>query len=125
VEVNGQTGTDRIEMDAEVGKPIVLDASHSRDPDGQRLHYHWFHYAEAGAMDGALADVSISGADTAHATVTATAVCRPYWLPGLVPCPATSTAHIILAVTDEGSPPLTSYRRMILEVHAAPTKTQQ
>jgi hypothetical protein len=31
----------------------------------------------------------------------------------------TGTAHLILAVTDDGSPQLTSYRRIILNVHAA------
>ena len=35
VEVNGQPGTAPILIDAEVGKPVSLDASQSRDPDGQ------------------------------------------------------------------------------------------
>ena len=38
LEVNGQAGTDPIVIDAEVGKPVLLDASRSRDPDGQGLH---------------------------------------------------------------------------------------
>jgi hypothetical protein len=37
VEVNGQGGTSSITIQAEVGRPVVLDASHSHDPDGQRL----------------------------------------------------------------------------------------
>ena len=37
---------------------------------------------------------------------------------GLVPCRGDGVAHIILAVTDEGAPRLTSYRRVILHVHA-------
>ncbi len=48
VQVNGSEGTAPVLIDAEVGKPIVLDATGTRDPDGQKLHYHWFHYAEAG-----------------------------------------------------------------------------
>ena len=117
-EVNGQAGTAPILIDAEVGQPVPLDASHSRDPDGQGLHYKWFHYGEAGSTDANLSAVSISGADTAKATVTATAVCRPQWLPR-GKCLGTGTAHIILAVTDDGSPRLTSYRRVILTVHGA------
>jgi hypothetical protein len=35
-------------------------------------------------------------------------------------CPAQGVAHIILSVTDNGSPSLTSYRRIVLEVRAAP-----
>ena len=46
--VNGQSGTDVIQMTAEVGKPIVLDAGGSSDPDGQSIQFHWFQYIEAG-----------------------------------------------------------------------------
>lgn len=116
LEINGQPGSAPVLMDAEVGKPVVLDASQSRDPDGQKLHYTWFHYAEAGAADGSLAAVSISGSDTSKAVVTATAACRPQWLPTSTPCTG-GVAHVILAVTDNGSPALTSYRRVILRVH--------
>jgi hypothetical protein len=119
VVVNGQGGTTPIVIDAEVGKPIVLDASGTRDPDGQNLRYHWFHYAEAGIVDGNLAEVSIAGEETAKAVVTPTAVCGAKWLPLGPPCSGDGVAHVILAVTDDGSPKLTSYRRVILRVHAA------
>ena len=118
IDVNGQTGSAPIQMDAAIGQPIVLDATNSHDPDGQALHFHWFHYAEAGGTGASLAAVSISGSDTARAVVTPTAVCRPMWLPG-APCAGPGIAHVILAVTDEGSPRLTSYRRIILSVRPA------
>jgi hypothetical protein len=86
VEVNGMKGTAPIFLETEVGQPLTLDASGSHDPDGQMLHYHWFHYAEAGGTGTALAEVTLSGADTAKATVTATATCRPQWLPITGPC---------------------------------------
>jgi len=119
VEVNGQSGTTPIVMDVEVGQPVQLDASRSHDPDGQKLSYSWFHYAEAGGTDANLAPVAITGADTPMAVVTPTALCRSSWLPVAAPCSGTGTAHIILSVTDDGSPRLTSYRRIILNVHAA------
>ncbi|HEY6390093.1 MAG TPA: hypothetical protein VIX89_02375, partial [Bryobacteraceae bacterium] len=81
-------------------------------------HYTWFHYAEAGATRASLAAITIANADTPKATVTATASCRPQWLRTTAQCPPTGTAHMILAVTDDGSPRLTSYRRIILNVHA-------
>lgn len=116
---NGQSGTAPIEMDVTVGQAVTLDAGQSTDPDGQRIDFHWFHYAEAGMADGNLSAVTLSGADAARATVRADAVCRPGWLPGLAPCRGDGVAHIILAVTDEGTPRLTSYRRVILHVHPA------
>ncbi len=119
VDVNGQVGTAPVMIDAEVRRPVVLDASSSHDPDGQHLRYAWFHYGEAGGTGTDLATVTISGADTAKATVTPTAVCRPKWLPMGPPCSGPGTAHIILAVTDDGTPQLTTYRRIILNVHAA------
>lgn len=120
--VNGQAGTAPIFVDAVVGQPVGLDASQSRDPDGQTLHYEWFHYAEAGFGDGrGLAAVNIEDAESSKAIITATATCRPMWIQMAgAKCPAQGIAHIILKVTDNGSPSLTSYRRVVLNVRAAP-----
>jgi hypothetical protein len=121
VTVNGQAGTAPLFVEAEVGQPVVLDASQSYDPDGQPLHFSWFHYAEAGAGSGAgLAKVNLVDAESPKVTITATATCRPMWLEAATPpCPAVGVAHIILSVTDRGFPSLTSYRRVVLEVRAA------
>jgi Cellulose-binding Sde182, nucleoside hydrolase-like domain/Cellulose-binding protein Sde0182, C-terminal domain len=117
--VNGRTGTAPILTDARVGTPLQFDASASRDPDaGQRLQFRWFHYAEAGGTGINLSTLSISGANTPKLTVTPTAVCHANWLQASPPCSGTGTAHIILAVTDNGTPPLTSYRRVILTVRS-------
>jgi hypothetical protein len=116
--VNGQGGTAPLEMDVRVGQSITLDAGASIDPDKQKLHFHWFHYVEAGVADGNLAALTLVGADSPSVTVRVDAACRPLWLE-LIPCKGDGVAHVILAVTDEGSPRLTSYRRVILHVHAA------
>lgn len=120
VTVNGQTGTAPVEvLDAEVGKPVELDAGGSRDPDGQPLHFRWFHYEEAGTVGVNAAEVKISDPNAAKVTVTPTAVCRPVWLPSGRRCVGNGVAHVILEVTDEGTPRLTSYRRVILTVRPA------
>jgi hypothetical protein len=122
--VNGKDGAAPIMIEAQVGAPVTLDATLSRDPDGQRLSYQWFHYAEAGSVPGQnMAAVTISQGDKARAIATATAACRPNWAPSNRPC-SSGVAHIILAVTDNGSPSLTSYRRVILKVSAARNSAQ-
>ena len=119
--VNGDGGKAPIVMDVKVGQPVTLDASHCSDPDGQKLHFSWFHYREAGSVGNRLADLKIENADQAVARVTPTAVCRSPWLNMGPACAGPGVAHVILAVTDEGSPRLTSYRRVILTVHPSDT----
>lgn len=122
LEVNGRRGTGPIFLDVKVGQQLTLDAAGSYDPDGQRIQYRWFHYSEAGSTEGSLAAIAISGADTAKAVVTPTATCRPAWLNRGTTCSSEGVAHIILAATDDGSPKLTSYRRVVLTVHADRSK---
>ncbi len=119
--VNGQPGTGPLELTAESGQVITLDAGGSKDPDRQALHYNWWVYEEAG-LDGLRgADVTISDANAPQARVTVKAPCREPWLRGMIPCRGEGVAHIILEVTDEGMPRLTSYRRIILQVRALPS----
>lgn len=84
------------------GEALKLDASGSRDPDGDPIGFKWYEYPEAGNYTDS---IEISNADTAVATLT-------------VPDDASSRQiHLILEVTDRNAvAPLTSYRRVVLNV---------
>jgi hypothetical protein len=109
VVVNGLDGKAPVMLDAKIGTAIALDASKSRDRDGNALRYSWFSYPEAGSGLPATdtrgravpSRVTLTNGSTSVVTVTPTA-------PGV--------AHMILAVTDNGTPSLTSYRRIILTI---------
>ena len=117
VVVNGKPGTAPIEMEANAGQTITLDAGGTTDPDNQPLTYRWFLYPEAGLTGTHAADISLSGEDQSIARALVKSPCRPMWLP-LIPCRGAGIMHVILAVTDGGSPRLTSYRRVIIKVNA-------
>ena len=123
VVVNGKEGTAPIEIEATAGQTITLDASGSSDPDGQSLSYRWFLYPEAGLTGTQGADVSLSGENERVARAAVKSPCRGLWLPR-GPCQGSGVMHVILAVTDSGSPRLTSYRRVIIKVNPATPAVQ-
>lgn len=89
-----------------------LSATASTDPDADPLSFERFCYQEAGtrAMSNSRTGVmhDIVGFDQPKA-----------WLKvktSRVMPPGTGTMHIILAVTDHGTPRLTRYKRVIVDV---------
>lgn len=120
--VNGQSGTAPLFLEGQVGRPLLLDAAQSHDPDAnQSLRFSWFQYVEAGATSNSgVAALDLAGAESSRLSVTPTATCKPVWIQAPnAKCPADGYAHIILSVTDNGSPSLTSYRRIVLHVRQA------
>lgn len=113
--VDGQGGNDVVEVDLGVGGTIRLNASQSRDPDKNTLRYRWFAYEEAGSGTVPTATVGIENSDAAIATVHGVSLCGPFGKVATL-CTVPGVSHVILAVTDTGTPALTTYRRIIVHV---------
>jgi len=102
--LNGIPGRAPVETGAKAGAVLALSALGSTDPDGNRLNYRWFVYPEAGTLREA-ASARVEKHDSAEAQLH---------LPAKVQ--RGGTVHVILEVTDSGTPRLTAYRRLIVQV---------
>jgi len=134
--VNGLAGKAPVSIEATVGTPLTLEAGGSRDPDGHTLKYTWFVYPEAGTgipgqpvFAGGLAPIGGGGApgeggipsgpEGGPREPAPRVTLQDASTPRVTAVPRTAgIAHVILAVEDDGSPPLTSYRRVILTIKA-------
>ncbi len=84
------------------GSTVALSARGTSDPDGDELQYRWWQYQEAGTFKGI---IEIQDAAKPSASFT---------LPG--DASGGKTIHIICEVTDNGSPPLTRYQRVVVAI---------
>jgi hypothetical protein len=91
----------------ESGTKLVLDASDSRGTGGRPITFDWRQYREAGSYPR---DVAIENPGAAEIRLLAPTVLK------------SETIHIILTVTDNGSPPLRAYKRVIVNVRPARRK---
>jgi hypothetical protein len=89
---------------AQAGSKVKLSAKKSRDPDGNSLLFHWEAYPEAGTYDGAITF------DNPTASEVTVALEENH----------SGDAHVVLTVSDRGSPALASYRRIVLRVERTP-----
>lgn len=101
VVVDDNAGIDIIHMSVKPGQKVKPDASRSHDPDGDALSFKWWAMPTAGSYNGL---VEIENASSPRASVSIPADA------------AASTIHLICEVTDDGSPRLVSYRRIILQI---------
>ena len=90
------------DLGAQPGATVKLSARGTSDPDGDELEYRWWQYREAGSYNGTI-DIRDAGKQDASFTVPSDAG-------------KGKTIHIICEVTDAGTPPLTRYKRVVVEI---------
>lgn len=108
VTVNGP-----LNVTAAPGETVRLSATAS-DPDGDALTSKWWQYTDADTYTG---NVALTTPDTLATSfeVPANSVVPPNAVPG-------QTIHLILEVTDNGTPALKAYQRVIVTVSARSTQ---
>jgi hypothetical protein len=89
-----------VRIKSEIGSTVSLSAAGSSDPDGNDLSYEWWYYREPSNYPH---EVTIQNTTSVRARFT-------------VPHNNKHTQHhIILRVTDNGTPNLSAYRRVIVQ----------
>ncbi|MFG6416169.1 nucleoside hydrolase-like domain-containing protein [Roseateles sp. DC23W] len=87
---------------ARPGQTVRLSTQGSTDPDGHRLQTLWWHDDDAGSYRGPVR-IANAGRERASFTVPKDA-------------PQGSSIHVVAEVTDDGTPRLTRYRRVVIRV---------
>lgn len=88
-------------LSARPGSVVALNASPSRDPDGDALSFRWWQYHEADSVEARIAFMPSTAPDQARF---------------VVPNEPGRQVHVILEVTDNGAPALTRYQRVIVTI---------
>jgi hypothetical protein len=97
--VNNDTTKEVLYFKSVPGTKIVLNASSSTDPDNDSLHFTWWVYSEPGTYKGS---VKLMDSTSMNTSVTIPSGCIE------------KSFHVILTLTDNGTPPLSSYRRIVV-----------
>lgn len=101
VAIGDSKGFDMVNVDVKAGETVSFNASATFDPDGDEMFYRWWIMPESGTYKGYV--------EIADSTFPYPEIYIPNDASG-------KTIHVICEVSDDGSPSLTSYRRIILNV---------
>ncbi len=101
--LNGDRSKRILEVNAQAGEIIELDAQGSSDPDGDSIYFEWSFYEGPSTYNGSIEIQESPSSRFVKLKVPKDAVGK--------------TIHIILEVYDDGLPNLYAYRRMIINVN--------
>lgn len=90
------------DMQAEAGSRICLSAEGTKDPDGDKLTYRWWQYQEAGTYGKC---IDLQDAND-----------QRLWLQIPSDIQKGETIHMICEVSDNGTPSLTRYQRVVITI---------
>jgi hypothetical protein len=99
--LNGDKSKNVLEITGKPGETIRLSAAETSDPDGNAVKPCWWIYREAGSLKD---PVKLSDASGPLTSVVLPQVQQP------------ATLHIILEVSDNGTPVLWAYRRAVITI---------
>lgn len=123
ITINDAQGLAPVRITAEAGSKIILDATGTYDPDGDTLTFKWWHYCEPTAtqwlVNDEVAGLEIRPLDAEGRKVEVTLPLHEECAVDFIshePVVIGQLLHLILEVTDDGSPALTSYRRVLIQV---------
>jgi hypothetical protein len=102
ISINGEQNLEVLFIVAKPGDHVKLNATATRDPDGDELRFSWYDYPEAGTYKNILTRLRSKGDGKCVVEIPADA--------------AGKSIHIILAVTDKREVSLTAYKRIVIEV---------
>jgi hypothetical protein len=91
-----------LDLKGRSGEKVLLSAKEAKDPDDDQLTYKWWQYEDADTYKGS---VPIQDSSKQDASLTFPADAK-----------AGETIHVICEVIDNGTPPLTRYQRLIVEI---------
>ena len=94
--------TGSLDRQVQLNTLVALDANGTTDPDSDDLNYRWWQYQEAGTFNGT---IMLENATTPNASFVTPSDAKHG-----------DTIHVVCEVTDNGTPALTRYQRVVVEI---------